>query len=508
MGAGRRFVRPAVRAAFGAGVAFGQAGCGDEPTIATAPFVVEASLAAPPSATVGRPLALAPTFIVRNASGSVLANTPVTVAVTAGNGTLQNVPARTGTGPTSVGDWTLDTLVGLNAVTILAGSAPPVVIEVIGVPDAPAAIRVSGGDQYGLAGDLLDHPLRVDVVDRYGNPINGVALDLSVAEGEGAITPAVPGEVTSPAELHWRLGRKGGTQRVLVRAAGLQATVGAAIRSDYAPVVRFVGANPSAAVQAAFAKAAERVHAIVTGDVQDIPIFNFDLARCGVQLPALTEVIDDVVIFAIVGQMDGVGNVLASAGACITRTQSRHAVIGVMRFDADDVPELEANGRLEAVVLHEMLHVLGIGSTWRIRGMLAGSGTSDPRFTGSQAAGQCQAAGGILACADHQVPVENIGGSGTAEVHWRESVFDNEVMTGFVEDGSDMPLSGMTVASLEDIGYTVNLFAADPYHLPVSATFAPRIVPSSVAPWEAVTPPLFEVTPAGWIRPLVIAPGT
>jgi len=485
-------------------------GCGDEPTTATtAPFVVEASLAAPPSGTVGRALLQSPTFIVRNASGSALANTPVRIAITSGKGTLQNVPTRTGTGPTSVGDWTLDTLAGVNAVTILAGSAPPVVIEVIGIPDAPAAIRVSGGDQDGLAGDVLAEPLRVDVVDRFGNAIPGIALDLSITEGGGVISPLSSGEVTSPAEVRWRLGRKGGSQRVLVRAAGLDASVGAVIRSDFEPVVRYAGAiPPPASIQAAFLRAAERIHAIVTGDLQDIPIFNFDLSRCGVQEAALTEVVDDVVIYAVVSQMDGVGKVLASAGACVTRTQSRHPVIGVMRFDAADVPDLEANGRLEDVVLHEMLHVLGIGSTWRIRDLLAGSGTSDPRFTGSQAAGQCLAAGGEAVCADHRVPVENVGGSGTAEVHWRESVFDNEVMTGFVEHGSDMPLSAMTVASLQDIGYAANLFASDPYHVPAAFRLAPRIAPSTAVPWEALVPPLFEVTPTGWIRPMAIGPGT
>jgi hypothetical protein len=29
------------------------------------------------------------------------------------------------------------------------------------------------------------------------------------------------------------------------------------------------------------------------------------------------------------------------------------------------------------------------------------------------------------------VPVENSGGSGTRDAHWRESEFGNEVMTGY-----------------------------------------------------------------------------
>ena len=58
-----------------------------------------------------------------------------------------------------------------------------------------------------------------------------------------------------------------------------------------------------------------------------------------------------------------------------------------------------------------------------------------------------------------------MGGPGTADAHWRELVFDNELMTGFVNFGTN-PLSGITVASLADVGYAVNLAGADPYSIP------------------------------------------
>ena len=38
-------------------------------------------------------------------------------------------------------------------------------------------------------------------------------------------------------------------------------------------------------------------------------------------------------------------------------------------------------------------------------------------------------------------------------------------MTGFVNVGGN-PMSRMTIASLEDLGYQVNLGAAEPYQLP------------------------------------------
>ena len=52
-------------------------------------------------------------------------------------------------------------------------------------------------------------------------------------------------------------------------------------------------------------------------------------------------------------------------------------------------------------------------------------------------------------------------------VHWSEFVFDNELMTGFVEpSGVSMPLSIVTIGSLHDLGYTVNYNASDAYWLP------------------------------------------
>jgi hypothetical protein len=259
---------------------------------------------------------------------------------------------------------------------------------------------------------------------------------------------------------------------------------------------------PSPEVQAAFVLAGDRLRAGIIGDVADVPVLNFDMSRCGAQGVTVNETIDDVVIYAQVTPIDGVGKVLASAGPCVQRTQSRFPVIGVMRFDSEDLAALSANGRLAAVVFHEMMHVIGFGPIWPKRDLLIGSGTQDPRFAGPLAGAQCIAAGGLSICLDGRVPLENTGGSGTAEVHWRESVFDAEVMTGFVETTADMPLSAMTIASIEDLGYAVNLLAADPYRIEVPGAVAPRLSPLLAPPWETIMIPLFEVTPAGWVRPI------
>jgi hypothetical protein len=62
--------------------------------------------------------------------------------------------------------------------------------------------------------------------------------------------------------------------------------------------------------------------------------------------------------------------------------------------------------------------------------------------------------------------VENTGGPGTRDVHWRERVFGSELLTGFVNRAPN-PLSRVTAASLGDLGYQVDIDAADDFELPM-----------------------------------------
>lgn len=221
----------------------------------------------------------------------------------------------------------------------------------------------------------------------------------------------------------------------------------------YSIVIRPVG-TMDPAVSAAFANAAARWERIITADVPDLtPSPSFD----GCLGVGPTGVIDDMVIDVEVDPIDGAGNVLGSAGPCLSGPDGLPRA-GEMHFDSADVANLVAGGRFDAVVLHEMGHVLGVGTSWGA--LLTGGGTADPRFTGANAVAEWHALGGT-----GTVPVEDTGGAGTAGSHWRESVFGNELMTGWISSTSN-PLSRMTIASLEDLGYHVDLSQADPYTLP------------------------------------------
>lgn len=242
-------------------------------------------------------------------------------------------------------------------------------------------------------------------------------------------------------------------------SSSLVVTPSAPSADEYAVDVRLNGTmTPSQT--AAFTDAAARWAEVIRTGLPSVTV-NVAAGACGSGGPAFSGSVDDLTIDAIVTPIDGVGGTLGSAGPCIVRTTGGLPAYGVMRFDSADLVGMEADGVLDDVILHEMGHIMGVGTRWSAFSLLNGSGTSNPTFTGIVARGPWNALDGGTT----PVPVEGTGGSGTANAHWRESTFNNELMTGWVDNGSN-PLSEITVGSLADLGYGVDLGAADPYGLP------------------------------------------
>ena len=163
--------------------------------------------------------------------------------------------------------------------------------------------------------------------------------------------------------------------------------------------------------------------------------------------------------------IDGVGGVLGQAGPTNTTTQGGFvlATAGTMRFDSADLGNMETNGTLQNVILHEMAHVLGFGTLWTSNGVYVnGSG----QFTGAAALARYRTE--FNQSSATSVPVELGGGGGTANGHWNEvdggagltGIVDSqnrdmrdELMTGWLNPNSFV--SNMTVASFSDIGFTI-----------------------------------------------------
>ena len=232
-------------------------------------------------------------------------------------------------------------------------------------------------------------------------------------------------------------------------AAATAAT--AAAVSPFTIEVRFLG-GLTQTQQNAFKAAADRWTNLIVGDLPSVKVNG--------------EIIDDLVIEAQGRNIDGPGKVLGQAGPTHVRPPNAGAtaflpVKGIMAFDTADLASMEQRGTLGDVITHEMGHVLGIGTIWQAKNLLQGAGSNNPRFGGARA---MEEFGRLRGTGPAPVPVENTGGPGTADGHWRETVFRNELMSGFIAAPGN-PLSRVTAASLEDMGYVVNMEAAEAFAL-------------------------------------------
>lgn len=213
--------------------------------------------------------------------------------------------------------------------------------------------------------------------------------------------------------------------------------------------VRF-GEGLSAAQRAAFATAAGQWGAIVTADVPPVVIGG--------------ETIDDVRIDADAVPIDDVGMILGRIGPVDLRPGSFIPATGIMSFDSGDLAQMEADGSLGGVIVHQMAHVLGFGTIFDRLGLITGAGGDDPQFTGSRATREYAALLGPAA-RPRSVPLANGTERATRDGHWREEVFANELMTGFL-DLRPKPVSRVTIGAFEDLGYSVDYTRAGDYRLP------------------------------------------
>jgi len=244
----------------------------------------------------------------------------------------------------------------------------------------------------------------------------------------------------------------------------------------------------NATQQAMIRQAADQWEQIITGD---LPSASFN-----------GKTIDDLSITVAATSIDGQGKILGFANWDLVRPNNGLPYLGHVNMDSSDVAKMVTGGDFLGTVVHEMGHVLGIGTYWTELKLLSGASTTNPRFTGKQATA---AYNQIFNRNDTGVPVEATGGSGTALCHWRESELTVEMMTGWNNAGFE-PISRITVGSLADMGYAVKLAAAEyftpPPTVPTGSAWYGNITvwnPASVAVPADAAPSQFAASldPAG-----------
>jgi hypothetical protein len=367
----------------------------------------------------------------------------------------------------------LVTAVGAGGATVTATSGS-LSADVAATVAIPVAMEIGGGNlQEAPPGTAVGVPPFVRVVDAADSPVAGVTVQFTVTEGGGTVVGATKttGANGLAAPDGWSLGPAGVN---LLSATATNASIAdspvsvVAITTspDYNIVMRATGDVPDQAA-IALARAQVRWESVITGDLPD-QLVTLPESACGVTgFPALDETVDDMLILFRFIPIEG--DVVARAGWCVGRGGGLPA-FGLMEAD----PTKIADPALVAHYTHQLGHALGFGSPlWTAQGLLADpactQGTTvtcepghDPHFVGAQALAAFAAIPGSGNVTTQPVPVEDLFGPAIADNHWRELVFGAELMTSLTGAGSN-PLSALTIAAFADMGYTVNLEAADPF---------------------------------------------
>lgn len=481
-------------------------------TVAQTPAQVQKVAGDAQTGTAGQTLPTPLTVELRDGAGNAIAGAIVNFSVTQGGGEVASASVTTGVDGRAATAYTLGPKAGQHQISASSqiASVSAVFFETALAGPAASIGLYTGNGQKAPAGSPVPAPPAVRVTDALGNPVGGVSVTFEVGTGGGSVSGArVTADVNGIATVGgWTLGPDSpNTLIASVAADGIAgnpltftAQVGSTPAFDIQ--VRFF-ASPTPAQQQAFENAEARWEGLITGDLTNIPLTT-PAGACADAAPALNETIDDVVMLARVDEIDGPGATLAQAGPCYRRTLGGLPVLGVLAFDTDDIADIEADGLLQDVILHEMGHVLGFGVIWSPAGLLADpseDGGLDPHFTGPQAIAAFDTVGGSGYTSGAKVPVEDTGGPGTADAHWRESIFRNELMTGFANQQN--PLSRVTVASMADLGYSVDLAAADPYALPSAGLAAFRSGPGLQLRNDIFRGPIREVDARGRVTGLL-----
>ena len=190
--------------------------------------------------------------------------------------------------------------------------------------------------------------------------------------------------------------------------------------------------------------------------VEDLPDYTFTQGfsgTCGDQSYEIPsgDRIDDLRIYVSTSVSSPFA--IGQGGPHLLRETTHLPVVGCMAIN------VRLTSRVFGVGLHEIGHVLGFGTLWKEFGFIQdlswSDSNADTHFNGPRAiAAFDEASGGNYG--GKKVPVQKRDGA-----HWRLIVLHNEVM--LPARSGERALSAITVQSLADLGYGVDVTQADPF---------------------------------------------
>ena len=163
---------------------------------------------------------------VRDQTDKPLAGVEVTFTVASGGGMLSATSATTDSNGWAESTLTLGPNAGTNTVTVsVAGLQEVQTFNAEGIRIPKTLEIISGVDQEGLPGDVLEKPFVVEVRDQTDKPLPGVEVTFSITSGDGTLSEiSVTTDSNGRAESTLTLGPNPGTNTVTVSVTGSQET--------------------------------------------------------------------------------------------------------------------------------------------------------------------------------------------------------------------------------------------------------------------------------------------
>ena len=364
------------------------------------------------------------------------------------------------------------------------------------VPQPAALEVVSGNDQIQGRGRNLHEPIVVRALDDITQPMAGVEIDFGLDPGGGFVEPrSGVTDSTGEASVTWVLGDVPGPQFLTAQARGASVEIAATVRPGDFDIQVVVDTLFTPEQEAAIRAAAERWAAVIVGDLPDQPFEegNVPAHQCeGVEESEIPPggVVDDVLLAVTLVDDDRIrwGN-----GLCMWRsTGRRHPIIVQLTVHRGALDRI-FDPMLEGWTTHIVGHLIGFGWAW-------GDMLQDPvRFNGAGAdthfpdpptIAAFDAAGGADWIGS-KVPVENQGPGSSPDIHWREPVLGDELMSAYLpesgplKDLNDLPLSAISVQAMAALGYEVDLAMANPYTVSSPGAQTARAIPyRRFDPWS------------------------
>ncbi len=229
--------------------------------------------------------------------------------------------------------------------------------------------------------------------------------------------------------------------------------------------LRLRGKALTAGQQATLRAAADRVAALIVSRFEPVRL-DLPANACDKGLPALRERVERFVVFVTVKDLGD--EIYGDSSPCELHDKTYLPIYGAVDLNSRGLGDLSQPELLDTMI-HELLHALGVGTLWTADERVSLSGESDEKTLIRNTRGRWYYTGARALAA-----YRALGGSGQGilldpdQGHWAGDLVCSEILSGNAGDVTDRvnPLSPITLAALEDLGYRVNTKLADRYALP------------------------------------------